>query len=53
MCSGEAEVTTEKNVVTVQIPERMRSCVVELYRDDKPGNTDGRAAARDAHSAIP
>ena len=30
VCSGEAKVTTEKNVVTVQIPERMRSCVVEL-----------------------
>ena len=30
VCSGEAKVTTEENVVTVQIPERMRSCVVEL-----------------------
>lgn len=30
VCSGEAKVTTEENVVTVQTPERMRSCVVEL-----------------------
>ena len=30
VCSGEAKVTIEENVVTVQIPERMRSCVVEL-----------------------
>ena len=44
MCSGEAKVTTEENVVTVQIPERMRSCVVELRRDDNPGNSDERAA---------
>ena len=30
VCSGEAKVTTKENVVTVQIPERMRSWVVEL-----------------------